>query len=99
VSGDPCLNCGMPFDEVRFPRSRPRKDGTPTHKSYCDTCLALPSRTGGGTEAHRRAARDYQRRRRAQERGLPKLTVGPLTVDRLRELGLAPKPTPRGLRR
>jgi hypothetical protein len=30
---------------------------------------------------------------------LPKLTVGPLTVDRLRELGLAPKATPRGLRR
>ena len=31
--------------------------------------------------------------------GLPKLTVGPLTVDRLRELGLAPKRTPAGLRR
>ena len=59
-----CLNCGRAFDQPRFPLGRPRKDGTQVPRRYCDSCMALPSRIGGGLEARRRAHRDYMRRTR-----------------------------------
>jgi hypothetical protein len=73
------------------------------------TALAMPCACGGtvdadtldptpGVQAHN-ATEQHRSWSLIREPGLPKLTVGPLTVDRLRELGLAPKPTPGGLRR
>ena len=62
MTGSPCLHCGMPFDEARFPLGRPRKDGTRHPMAYCDHCMALPWRRGGGTAAIRRAANGYFRR-------------------------------------
>ena len=48
----PCANCGRPYDPVRFPLARPRKDGTRRPFRYCDTCLAV--RTGAWRQQHRK---------------------------------------------
>ena len=56
----PCEHCGRPFDPVRFPLARPRKDGTRGHFRYCDECLALPERRG--LRSDRAAVYAYRRR-------------------------------------
>lgn len=58
----PCANCGRAFDEAAFPLGRPRKDGSRHPMRYCDGCLALPTRVGGGRTARLIAKREYRAR-------------------------------------
>ena len=60
-----CRHCGRPYDPVRFPLARPRRDGTRHPMRYCDSCLALPWRRGGGHEALLVGKRAYRLRMKA----------------------------------
>lgn len=59
---NPCAHCGRPFDPAAFPLGRPRRDGSRHPMRYCDECLALPARVGGGHVALLIAKREYRAR-------------------------------------
>lgn len=60
-----CLHCGRTDAVAEFPLGRPRADGSRHPMAFCENCIASSERRVLGSEARRRAWREYARRRAA----------------------------------